>query len=85
MRKHDFYKVDYSKKDDKFSKVHNRLIHSVPETVWKHQQKLPLKKKREKLHTMLWIRRNQNSRNVSSSDIVEEVGIIDQLLDDFIT
>lgn len=83
VRQHDAHKAIHGKKDEAFGDVVRTFVDSVPATTWRTMKKPTIKTLRDKFRALLADRKIRVERNHASAGIAEEVGPMDQLLDDF--
>lgn len=84
VRLHDAHLAQHGKKDEVFGKVCATFLSNLPAATWEHLRKPTVKTLRDKFRTLMADRKSSNAHNENASGIAEDVGPIDQLLDDFL-
>lgn len=84
VREFDAHLAGHGEKDKLFSQVLEKFNSNLPASTLVKHQKPGLKTLRDKLRSMLALRKKQNEKNAAASGISEAVTEESQLLDDFI-
>lgn len=82
VRQHDAHRAQHGKMDECFSKVLDTFTSNAASSAWDTMVKPTVKTLRDKFRSMMADRKSANSMMVGQSGVTEEVGPIEQLLDD---